>query len=82
MPFLDSLNAVRTAALARITPVATAVTSRLGAVIAELQTRMEVLQPALAIGSKVYYYGFIPLVIILGMQSTPRPKLIELLTPM
>jgi len=32
--------------------------------------------------TKLFNYGFIPLVILLGMQSEPRPKLIDLLTPM
>ena len=54
---------------------------------------MERLSPALAVASSVYtlclpyavkafHYGFIPMVILLGMQSTPKPKLVDLLTPM
>ncbi len=54
---------------------------------------MERLAPALAVASSVYtlclpyavkafHYGFIPMVILLGMQSTPKPKLVDLLTPM
>jgi hypothetical protein len=31
---------------------------------------------------KVFHYGFIPLVIALGMRSEPRPKLVDLLTPL
>ena len=60
---------------------------------ARLVPVMERLAPALAVASSVYtlclpyavkafHYGFIPMVILLGMQSTPKPKLVDLLTPM
>ena len=53
----------------------------------------ERLAPAIAMASDVYtavlpyavkafHYGFIPFVLFLGMQSTPKPKLVDLLTPM
>lgn len=31
---------------------------------------------------RIFHIGFIPLVIILGMQTEPKPKLVDLLTPM
>ena len=31
---------------------------------------------------RIFHIGFIPLVIILGMQTEPRPKLTDLFTPM
>ena len=31
---------------------------------------------------KAFHYGFIPFVLFLGMRSEPRPKLLDLLTPM
>ena len=31
---------------------------------------------------KAFHYGFIPLVLVLGMNTTPKPKLTDLLTPM
>ena len=37
---------------------------------------------AIAVTTKVFHYAFIPAVILLGMRSEPRPKLIDLLTPM
>ena len=32
--------------------------------------------------TKVFHYAFIPAVVMLGMRSEPRPKLVDLLTPM
>ena len=31
---------------------------------------------------KAFRYGFIPFVLMLGMRTEPRPKLLDLLTPM
>ena len=31
---------------------------------------------------KLFHYGFIPAVLLLGMRSEPRPKLTDLLSPM
>jgi hypothetical protein len=31
---------------------------------------------------KAFHYGFIPVVILLGMRTEPRPKLLELRSPM
>ena len=31
---------------------------------------------------KAFHWGFIPFVILLGMRTEPRPKLIDLLSPM
>ena len=31
---------------------------------------------------KAFHYGFIPFVLLLGMSSNPRPKIVDLLTPM
>ena len=31
---------------------------------------------------KAFHYGWIPLVLLLGMRAHPQPKLIDLLTPM
>ena len=31
---------------------------------------------------KAFHYGFIPFVLLLGMNSQPKPKLLDLLTPM
>ena len=31
---------------------------------------------------KAFHWGFIPFVILLGMRSDPRPKVIDLLSPM
>lgn len=33
-------------------------------------------------GKEVFQYGFIPLIIIIGMQTEPRPTLQQLLSPM
>ena len=71
MPFLDTLNAAR--ARAQSVALTAFVTVSAGC---------QKLEPLLAIGSKVYYYGFIPLVILLGMNSSPRPRLTDLLSPM
>lgn len=30
----------------------------------------------------IFHYGFIPLIIILGMRTEPRPTLLQLLSPM
>lgn len=79
MPLLRALFATPNAALARIRHAAIAFTSKVGALFAVVQVG---LKPVLAIGTNVYYFGFIPLVIFLGMRSNPRPKLIDLLTPM
>lgn len=37
---------------------------------------------ALPYAIKAFHYGFIPLVLVLGMQSQPKPKLIDLIMPM
>jgi len=31
---------------------------------------------------KIFHWGFIPFVVLLGMRTEPRPKLIDLLSPM
>ena len=69
-----SLTALRERAYERLAPLA------------------EKLAPAVAVASdvyalvlpyavKVFHYGFIPFVLVLGMRSEPRPKLVDLLTP-
>ena len=37
---------------------------------------------ALPYAVKAFHYGFIPLVLFLGLRTEPRPKLIDLLMPM
>jgi hypothetical protein len=59
------------AALGTVASVAVVVTERL-----------MVLQPLAWYVGKAFHFGFIPLVIVLGMRTEPRPKLIDLLTPM
>ena len=44
--------------------------------------RLEVLKPLVPYLARAFHVGFIPLVIILGMRTEPRPKLVDLLTPM
>ena len=76
--------------LALLTPTNAALYKPLVPVVVPV---MERLAPALAVASSVYtlclpyavkafHYGFIPMVVLLGMQSTPKPKLVDLLTPM
>ena len=42
----------------------------------------ERLQPLVPYLARAFHIGFIPFVIMLGMRSEPRPKLVDLLTPM
>ena len=44
-----------------------------------VQAALAVVQPTLI---KIFHYGFVPLVILLGMRTEPRPTLQELLSPM
>ena len=44
--------------------------------------QLSVLQPLAWYAGKAFHFGFIPLVIVLGMRTEPRPKLVDLLTPM
>ena len=44
--------------------------------------RLMVLAPLAWYVGKAFHLGFIPLVIVLGMRTEPRPKLVDLLTPM
>ena len=50
--------------------------------VAELTEQLSVLQPLAWYAGKAFHFGFIPLVIVLGMRTEPRPKLVDLLTPM
>ena len=47
-----------------------------------LTEQLSVLQPLAWYAGKAFHFGFIPLVIVLGMRTEPRPKLVDLLTPM
>ena len=37
---------------------------------------------ALPYAVKVFHVGFVPLVLFLGMQTSPKPKFTDLLTPL
>jgi len=75
----STTSSAATSVSARLAP-AGAVVLRYAASAAEIASgSMKRMEPYL---TKLFNYGFIPLVILLGMQSEPRPKLIDLLTPM
>ena len=44
-----------------------------------MRAALEVVQPTLV---KIFHYGFVPLVILLGMRTEPRPSIQDLLSPM
>jgi len=39
-------------------------------------------ESALAYAKPAFHWGFIPLIIVLGMQTDPKPSLAQLLGPM
>eukprot|EP00307_Rebecca_sp_RCC1486_P010985 CAMPEP_0119414906 /NCGR_PEP_ID=MMETSP1335-20130426/7237_1 /TAXON_ID=259385 /ORGANISM="Chrysoculter rhomboideus, Strain RCC1486" /LENGTH=56 /DNA_ID=CAMNT_0007439801 /DNA_START=24 /DNA_END=194 /DNA_ORIENTATION=- len=39
-------------------------------------------EPATEVARTAFHYGFIPLVILLGMRTEPRPTLLALIQPM
>ncbi|KAL1514686.1 hypothetical protein AB1Y20_003774 [Prymnesium parvum] len=55
------------------------VADKAAVVVAHLNYGLQIVTPTC---TKIFHYGFIPLVLFLGMRSHPRPKLIDLLTPM
>ena len=52
---------------------------QLAGALAVINTGVEIIRP---FAVKAFHYGFIPFVIILGIRVEPKPKLIDLLTPM
>ena len=64
---------------ARIASAATIVFRQLALASAKLQLVVSVIAP---FATKAFHYGFIPLVLFLGMRANPRPKLMDLVTPM
>lgn len=64
---------------ARIASAAAVVFRHAAVASAKLQVFVQAISPA---ATKLFHYGFIPLVIFLGMRSEPRPKLMDLLSPM
>ena len=72
---MDSSRGVRE----RIAQLCSPLTRHLSGANERLQALTEVLSPYAV---KIFHYGFIPLVIVLGMRSEPRPALQDLLSPM
>ena len=64
---------------ARLASAAAIVFGHAVATSAKLQVFVTAVLPY---ATKAFHYGFIPLVIVLGMRSEPRPKLMDLLSPM
>ena len=75
---MPSMQELRTKVLAG----ARAALGTVAAVAAVAADQLSVLQPLAWYAGKAFHFGFIPLVIVLGMRTEPRPKLIDLLTPM
>ena len=75
---MPSMEELRTKVLAG----ARAALGAVAFVVADLTEQLSVLQPLAWYAGKAFHFGFIPLVIALGMRTEPRPKLIDLLTPM
>ena len=75
---MPSMEELRTKVLAG----ARAALGAVAFVAAELTEQLSVLQPLAWYAGKAFHFGFIPLVIVLGMRTEPRPKLVDLLTPM
>ena len=64
---------------ARFASVAAVVFRHVAAASVKLQVFVQAAAPY---ATKAFHYGFIPLVVFLGMRSEPRPKLVDLLSPM
>ena len=75
---MPSMEELRTKVLAG----ARAALGTVAFVVADLTEQLSVLQPLAWYAGKAFHFGFIPLVIVLGMRTEPRPKLVDLLTPM
>jgi hypothetical protein len=63
----------------RLQAIAHGVLQQVGDAASGVQAALSVVQPTLI---KIFHYGFVPLVILLGMRTEPRPSLQELLSPM
>ena len=72
---VDRAVATRERLLAMSAPVV----ERLAPGLALVQQTWALVQPYAV---KAFHYGFIPFVLLLGMNSQPQPKLVDLLTPM
>ncbi len=62
------------------------VTEKVVAALGEASIRMEPWQPLLdslqVLGWRAFHYGFIPLVILLGYNSSPKLSMMDLVSPM
>ena len=79
---MPSMAELRTKVLAGARAALGTVAGAVGFVAADLTEQLTVLQPLAWYVGKAFHFGFIPLVIVLGMRTAPRPKLVDLLTPM
>lgn len=71
-----------TTARTRLLTAAGAALGHVASVAVLVKERLMVLEPLAWYVGKAFHIGFIPLVIVLGMRSEPRAKLVDLLTPM
>ena len=67
---------------ATVLQASNAAVARIAPVLALLQEKAALLQPLIPMATKAFHYSFIPLVLFLGMRSSPRPSLLDLLQPM
>lgn len=75
---MDALRSTR----AKLAQACSGAAATVAPVLALLSEKVAQLQPLLGAATKGFHYGFIPLILFLGMRLSPRPSLVDLLTPM
>ena len=78
----ERMGGLATAARDKLLPPLSTVAAGCATAAVLVKERLQVFQPLVHLAARAFHIGFIPMVIMLGMRSEPRPKLIDLITPM